>query len=69
MYQLGVRWKIAQLRGLLGDDRDELAGAGRVADHRDPLAGKLDAVIPLSGVERRTLEFFDAGRYRAAWGG
>ncbi len=37
--------------GLFGDGRHELHGAGAGADHRDPLAGEIHAVIPLSGVE------------------
>ena len=41
------------LFGLLGDDRDELRGAGAGADHGDALAREIDVVIPLGRVKRR----------------
>ena len=41
-----------QRRDVLDDLGHDLDGAGAGADHRDALAGEVDAVVPLRGVER-----------------
>ena len=54
--------------GDLPDDlRDDLDRAGAGADHRDPLTGQVDAVVPFRGMESGTTEFvatFDVGQGR-----
>ena len=47
--------------------RHDLDGAGTGPDDRDPLAGQVDAVVPLRGMESGTAEFvhaFDVGHVR-----
>ena len=64
-----------ELGRLTRDDRDRLDGGGAGADHRDALAGEVDAVMrPSAGVVRLALEALgalDVGRLRqrqaAAW--
>ena len=45
-----------RVRRLLGHGRQELDRAGAGADHRDPLAAQVVAVVPLGGVEAVALE-------------
>ena len=57
-----------ELVGLLGDDRDRLDRRGAGADHADPLAGEVDALVgPAAGVVRLALERVERRRCRACW--
>ncbi len=49
-----------QCADLVDDLRDDLDGTGPGAHDRDPLAGEVDTVIPLRGVER--LPPFEVGQ-------
>ena len=53
-----------QALGDVGDRGHELDRAGAGADHRHPLAGELDVVIPFGGVKDRALEVLDPGDRR-----
>ncbi|MNQ45450.1 hypothetical protein D3C85_592330 [compost metagenome] len=58
-----------ELGDLLLDLRDELDAGGTGADHRHALAGEVVVVVPLLGVETRSLEVLQAVQCRDRRGG
>ena len=61
----GRRALVDRRRGRdLGDLGNELDRARAGPDHRDPLTGQVDVVVPLGRVERRPVELFDPGERR-----
>ena len=56
-----------KFRDFADDARHDLDGAGTGTDHRHALAGEVDVVVPLRGMESGTLEFGETRDIGKAW--